>query len=116
MKKIFHSFSFQVNDEENKAVVVISLIAGEVGNDEYPFYVEVEVEGYFDYNYKEDGIDAGFDNLLRNNCAAILYPYLRSTISNLTNLANDYPTYNLPTINIIKAIQNEEEQEDNKNN
>lgn len=99
------SFTFHIDDESEKAKVIIGLEAGSLEDEKYPFLVEVEIEGYFTYSAKEDETGVGFENFIRYNCAAILYPYLRSTISTLTNIANDFPTYNLPTINITKAIQ-----------
>lgn len=99
------SFTFNVDDENEKALVIIGLETGSLEDESLPFLVEVEIEGYFTYSAEDDETGVGFDNFIRYNCAAILYPYLRSTIATLTNTANDFPTYNLPTINITKAIQ-----------
>lgn len=103
------SFTFHIDDENEKAVVIIGLETGSLEDEKLPFYIDVEVEGYFTYSAEEDETDAGFENFIRYNCAAILYPYLRSIISTLTNTANDFPPYNLPTINIVKAIQQSDE-------
>lgn len=99
------SFTFHLDDKNEKAMVIIGIESGSLEDETLPFLVEAEVEGYFTYSAEEDETGIGFENFIRSNCAAILYPYLRSTISTLTNIANDFPTYNLPTINITKAIK-----------
>lgn len=101
----FDTKVYAVESSTSCSIFLFGLEAGSLEDEKYPFLVEVEIEGYFTYSAKEDETGVGFENFIRYNCDAILYPYLRSTISTLTNIANDFPTYNLPTINITKAIQ-----------
>lgn len=106
------NFDFHINEEVSEAVISIDFNTGDLEDTVHPFYINVEIEGYFKYDVEKDDAEIGFKKLLKNNSAAILYPYLRNIVSNLTNIANDYPTYLLPTINIAKSInqKNEEEQ------
>lgn len=77
-------------------------------NKDHPFFVDVELVGDFKYNNDEDELNRGFNEFLLTSGAAILYPYLRSTVSSLTNLS-EFPAYTLPTINIGKVISQNNE-------
>lgn len=70
-----------------------------------PIELSVSVIGVFEYHEKEDKKAFGKEHIVSNNAVAILFPYLRSTISILTNLTNDLPTLNLPTMNIAELME-----------
>lgn len=96
---------FQANDE-NKANVILNFTS----NEELPFNIEVELEGLFEYNAEEDKQKIGFDTLLKKNATAILFPYFRMVISQLTGMSGEYPALTLPTMNIGNLI----DKQDNK--
>lgn len=70
---------------------------------EYPFYLRINLTGMFIINPSENNIN------YEKNAIAILFPYIRSIITNITSQANVQPLI-LPPININKLI------EDNINN
>ena len=91
----------------------------DLGNDEYslklgvyigskddeskiPFFVEVEIEGKFLIKSNED-----IYPIIKMNAVAIMFPYLRSTLSILSTLMNIDPIV-LPVINLVKMFENEE--------
>lgn len=65
----------------------------------YPFEISVEILGFFE----SDNDDINSEGFLPN-ALAILYPYLRSTITNITANANVQPLI-LPTINILSYLK-----------
>lgn len=65
-----------------------------------PFDLKVMIEGKFEFMYSTDKIPENYMDLLRNNAAAILFPYLRSTVSQLTLLSGEYSPLVLPTIDV----------------
>lgn len=103
-----NSINFEVNMDESgkKAVITMGLVVGSTNDEGHPFFVDVELDGMFKYNLDQDETNVGFNEFLLNNGAAILYPYLRSTVSSLTNLS-EFPAYVLPTINIASVISGE---------
>lgn len=97
-----------VEINNNSAEVLMSVSVGTLEDNNSPFMVGAELRGYFDYNLGEDESEHGFDSFLRINGVAILYPYVRSLISNITNLSNEYPGYNLPTINVHRVLEEQD--------
>ena len=65
----------------------------------YPFEISVEILGFFE----SDNDDINSEGFLPN-ALAILYPYLRSTITNITANANVQPLI-LPTMNILSYLK-----------
>ncbi|MCG4285599.1 protein-export chaperone SecB, partial [Lacticaseibacillus paracasei] len=68
--------------------------------DDFPFLVEVTITGSFSYVKVEDKTGVGLKNLVQVNGSAILFPYIRAIVSQLTGMANEYTPLLLPTINI----------------
>lgn len=68
-----------------------------------PFSIDVEIQGFFVLK----GFEDKEDKIMRINATAILFPYLRSTLSMLTSLMNVNPVV-LPTINLVKMFENDE--------
>ena len=65
----------------------------------YPFDIEVVVTGHFQIeNNVEEDIET-IDGIVNQNSFAILFPYLRSIITNLTATAN-IPPIILPILNL----------------
>jgi len=98
------NFSINKLNHDKEASLIISLKAGDPENENSPFFIDVEIEGYYQFRIEEDEGNIGFEQYLLTNGSAILYPYLRGIISMLTNQANEFPAYILPTINIGKFI------------
>lgn len=103
--------SIEILDEKNFNVTLGCKI--ESNEDEpFPFDMKVVIEGHFYISNVE-----GNEQLINENSLAILFPYLRATISMITSSANINALI-LPTINIInlfKQLENEE-LEENQNN
>lgn len=103
-------FDMNIDEKNNKAKITIGLLIGEELNEHHPFFLDVKISGFFEYDISKDESKIGFQDLLLNNGAAILYPYLRSTVSSLTNLSGMHP-YNMPTINIARTLQRQDDVE-----
>lgn len=93
-----------VDYDNNKAQIILTtLVFEEAEKKQYPFSLKVIVEGQFEFeNCNKKQMEA-FSNL---NAVAILFPYIRAIITNITSAANVNPLI-LPSINIIKLIENE---------
>ena len=78
-----------------------------------PFHVNITMDGLFTYNPNQDEQKIGEDDLLMTNAVAILFPYLRSTLTTITALSNDIPAVVLPTVNIAQLLR-KNAQEKNK--
>ncbi|CAC5917902.1 preprotein translocase subunit SecB [Staphylococcus aureus] len=90
-----------INDDNN---AIITLRSALEENENVPFSFEVIIVGYFEYN-KEESDDILFKDFLRTNAIAILFPYLRSIVSDLTGKSNIYPNYNMSVRNIAKELE-----------
>ena len=90
------------NDNEIAIVKIDADINEDLDNPVYQ--VSVTIIGVFEFNQKEAD-EIKFDELLISNAIAILYPYLRSLVSELTNKSNNYPNFNLPVMNIVQMLK-----------
>lgn len=91
---------------ENKKEMLIGLeiLIFEHNEDKkYPFTMKVRLEGYF--TMEDEGNDIGE---YYANALAILFPYARAIISNITANANIEPLI-LPTVNINSLIKHQKE-------
>lgn len=72
------------------------------GNDNPPFNLEMEIEGLFsvDLSQNQDTIE----QLSRLNTVAILLPYLRALVAQITSIA-EVATVNLPIANLEQAYR-----------
>lgn len=99
---------------KNEAFISMAVVVGSLEDTSSPFRVETLIKGYFEYNFEEDEGQIGFKNFLEVNGVAILYPYLRSLISNITNMSNEFPGYNMPTINVHEVLKESKEKNDSQ--
>lgn len=90
-----------------RADVILFCEIGDARNESSPFEVKVTLSGDFVFNPEEsDGTK--FEKYLSPNAIAILFPYLRSVIANLTTLSNEFPTLNIPVVNIAEMMLDNE--------
>lgn len=90
---------------ENQYIVGLEMsLLNETGKESLPFFIEVELAGKFEVqpNYADSEV------LINQNAVAILFPYLRALVSNLTVNANISPLI-LPIVNISKIMNEENE-------
>ncbi|MEJ7541598.1 MULTISPECIES: protein-export chaperone SecB [Staphylococcus intermedius group] len=92
-----------INIIDNEKTAIITLRSELKEKDSVPFSFEVRIVGYFEFDEKEsDGVD--FKDLLKTNAVAILFPYLRAIVSELTGKSNRFPNYNMPVRNIAREM------------
>jgi len=102
-----HEINFNIYKKDNldEAIVELTIKVGGLDLDVEPFFLTVTIKGIFTFNASEDKLSNGFDTYLKGNALAILFPYVRQIISMLTSMSNSYPTYIMPTINIVKVLE-----------
>lgn len=88
-------------DKENYSLVLGVKIGSSEGQ-EMPLYAEVILEGDFVLRNIED-----VDTIMKVNAVAIMFPYLRATLSMLTMLMNIDPVV-LPTVNLAQMFEEEQ--------
>lgn len=93
-------------DQDNikKAIIDLGIEFGDINITNIPIYVKARITGVFvieelENNISEDEIIA----LYKINGIAILFPYLRSLVSDMTSKGSEPPII-LPTMNIAKMI------------
>lgn len=75
--------------------------------DEAGLHLEVELHGIFSVKIDEGSIDDPIiKTLCERNTLSILFPYLRSSISDISTKAN-IPPIILPTINVLAMLDKE---------
>jgi len=90
-------------DEKDKTLFKVEL---QVENDDIssPFNFELIYEGYFKFESSEEIIDEEIKKLGSINCAAIIFPYIREHLADLTRRSG-LPPYHLPPINFVKLYK-----------
>lgn len=105
-------YKLDVNPENiRQAIVRLGIELGDSKLKEINFYVKVIIAGLFDIvsdikNLNEEQIL----HFYRVNAVAILFPYLRSIVSDLTGKGSEAPII-LPTMNIAAMINENELEE-----
>ncbi|SEJ82432.1 preprotein translocase subunit SecB [Bhargavaea ginsengi] len=101
-------FSFKLSldkDNINHAVVWLSV---ELGNPSDEHYVKAVIAGFFRFNSEVITEETEIISYYEINAASILFPYLRSLVSDLTSKGESKPVI-LPTINVHEMMQNSQQ-------
>ena len=94
--------NIQVDMESNNAIITIETIVFDKYIEKaYPFYLELTVSGFFSFS---DMPEVDIRDMLEVNGTAILFPYIRMIVSNITTNSG-VPALILPTLNISKMIK-----------
>lgn len=124
--KIKPSFMFDViidpNTFKNANVIIGVKIGDDIPEEKSPFVVDVVIRGLFSIE-ADDSDDSEMNketamNFYQKNAIAILFPYIRSIVSDLTSKSN-HQSVILPTLNIIKVAEdyfNSEEKQEKEEN
>ncbi len=101
-------FRFRFNVESNyiesdhRLMIKLTAATPDKSEVEYPFYFKVAILGTFNVN---ESIEPKLlEQLSRINCPAIMFPYARELVSDLTRRAGFPPLY-LPVINFVKQAR-----------
>lgn len=92
-------------DNPLKFNIIMGVRIGDSNNERsYPFMVEAILRGYYEMNqdHKEDIED--FNVFFIRNGSAILFPYLRSLITDITSKGRHNPLI-LPTLNFYQLLE-----------
>ena len=102
--KIDLNFQTNVIGKKSEKQAIVKL-RGEFGesNENFPFYIEIELEAPF--KWTEDIPEDVAKNLLKRNAPALLLSYMRPIVAFITSQSGIVP-YNIPYIDFTK--ENEE--------
>ena len=99
----------EIDSDNRQAIVCLTCNIGDE-NSGSPFVLNVAVEGEFSYHSNNDE-DPSFERISEINATAILYPYLRSIVTDITKAANISPVI-LPVANIHKLLSKKDNKEE----
>jgi len=90
-------------DDKNKNLLQIGL---QIKNDDpdSPFNFDLIYEGFFKFESSEEISDEEIEKVGLINCAAIIFPYLREHLADLTRRSG-LPPYHLPPINFVRLYK-----------
>lgn len=92
--------------QDDLVMIIFDASIGKLNNDDCPFVMNIELKAFFEYDVTDDPEDINqLHDMLGQNAIAILYPYIRSLVSDITLRSNKFPAYILPTINVIKLLE-----------
>lgn len=101
------NYDLDMDYENQKTILQLQCIVfDECKENNYPFTLDVSLLGFFEFD-KELNENEVY-KMMELNGVAILFPYLRSIISNITSSAGIQPLV-IPTMNISKLIKNKAE-------
>ncbi|MDN2649645.1 protein-export chaperone SecB [Leuconostoc lactis] len=102
-------FSYGVSDliDDNFDVT----LSVELDSENFPFYFKVEIVGKFTFNQEEvsEKIGTSYTDY-KANALAIMFPYTRSLVSQLTLMSNEFQALQFPTINVNNFVENNDEE------
>ncbi|WP_137625597.1 protein-export chaperone SecB [Lactiplantibacillus pingfangensis] len=97
--------------QDETIFVTLEVTAGSLEDKRMPFEASVSIQGEFEYIPEEDKDDFGITTFIKQNAVAILYPYVRTLMSNLTLASNENPAFLLPTINVSEVLERERQKD-----
>jgi preprotein translocase subunit SecB len=109
-EKIVPSFSFDISpcqENPNSAYIELGIEIGDSTLMDSAYYVYARILGYFSL-LGDISDPKEIASYFRINAVAILYPYLRALVSDLTSRGSESPII-LPTMNIQKMMAELEE-------
>lgn len=89
-----------INGDEGQLIIQVELFEKE--NNKYPFYLSFIIYGIFTNNGLEK---EQFKRAVEYNGTALLFPFIRSTVADITKIANNGIPLLLPTINVNALIE-----------
>ncbi|MCI1735292.1 MAG: protein-export chaperone SecB [Bacilli bacterium] len=96
-------------DKLNKDTALVAVRAAIGDKKKSPYYLDVIVSGIFECkNYEDDPVEK---QVMEVNTISILFPYLRSIVTNITSSAQVEP-FVLPIINTYEMSDTEDDGED----
>ncbi|KAB2332940.1 protein-export chaperone SecB [Bacillus mesophilum] len=99
--KVEHTY-----ENENRVFVSLTCLINEnnLSDDSDAFYLEIMLKGIFSIDDKFSEVPReSVHDVINLNTVAILFPYLRSAVTNVTSIANIEPLI-LPPINIHRLL------------
>ena len=108
------SFDFELeynNDSKTEAWITLITEMGDINLKKNSTYVRAAVLGQFEIEADEQMSTDEKIGLYRVNGVAILYPYLRSLVSDLTGKGSEQSII-LPTLNIVEVMKSYESNND----
>jgi preprotein translocase subunit SecB len=90
-----------IQHDAEKYSIVLGVRVGSQEEQDAPIFAEVLLEGDFALKNVDDA-----ETVMKVNAVAIMFPYLRATLSMLTMLMNIDPIV-LPTVNLVQMFEDE---------
>lgn len=106
----FPNVEINILEDDSSAVIFLNCKLGDETKKNCPFTGEVSLTGIFECEFNKDDVEdmSIASELLTQNSISILFPYLRSFISDMTLRTNKFPAFILPPFNIIDMLKNED--------
>ncbi|WP_105957266.1 protein-export chaperone SecB [Apilactobacillus quenuiae] len=107
----FHSIIYFSKKESPKdALINIKVKVGGVEKDNTPFLLNIDISGAFKFSFvsgdfSDVQIADGLKYALANDGNNLMFPYVRSLISELTLKSNMFPACVLPIVNFSKILK-----------
>ena len=92
------------SEYDEKKRILISYVKVSLTGDEAPFAFTVEGAGHFTFEKKP--VKKQLDAVSKINAPAIIYPYIRETIADMTRRAG-LPPLHLPPVNFVNLAETE---------
>lgn len=103
------SINHEFNEEHNELHLLLSV---KISSKNLPFSLQVSAEGIFEVEGKIN--DAIIEQLAFINCPAIIFPYVREAIADVTRRGG-FPPVHIPPINFVELAKRIKEKQEGEN-
>ncbi len=104
--KIAYSYEYSYKEKSINSLITVS-----IAEEQLPFDLEIEYEGLFTLNKRAP--KKKIEPFAKINCPAILFPFVRECVADITRRANLNPLI-LPTINFVELSKKRKRPEKKK--
>lgn len=97
------------DSKKSEAALILSIELGDNELNEFVFYLRAVIVGVFslEIDENEENKEKLIEDMYKKNSVAILYPYLRSIVTDISSKGSKEPIM-LPTINIAAMMERED--------
>jgi len=108
IKNLSFETKFSIQKEDSEALIYLSISSGDLDPNQSNYFLRVKIKGEFTFELdSETDDDKLIESLVKGNGLAILFPYIRSLISDLTSKGKENPLI-IPTMNIAEFLNEEQ--------
>ena len=94
-----------INEKTQSATINLITKHGDLSLKNSAFELNIDIVGHFEYRHDDSEYDIKFETFLKENGLAILWSFIRPTVSDMITRGNEFPNFILPVVNVRNMLE-----------